>query len=180
MYDIMLGRDIGDQIKFLSIDTHQARHPWPPETIVSAGKGVVVQRHPKPGEPRTHTTFFMEIYPPGAAFIRSEGQTPAECEDSAWAQYQHALDCTDGTGRHDWESRGYRNGAGFCSRCNTFDPQVFTGEQLGQHCRVCQTGTTCHWETDEATGQVSFLCADHCPPLEGLASNPMTARSPDP
>ncbi|MEU6263700.1 hypothetical protein [Saccharopolyspora shandongensis] len=111
----------------------------------------------------------MEIYPPGAAFIRSEGQTPAECEDSAWAQYQHALDCTDGTGRHDWESRGYRNGAGFCSRCNTVDPQVFTGEQLGQHCRVCQTGTTCHWETDEATGQVSFLCADHCPPLEGPA-----------
>lgn len=59
------------------------------------------------------------------------------------------------------ESRNYHNGAGFCSRCNTFGSQVFTGEQLGQHCKVCAVGTTYHWGRNETTGEQEFLCEEH-------------------
>lgn len=161
MREIMTGRDIGNRINFRDHATHIARHPWPDETSVSAGEGVVFRRAPKPGEPATYTTLFIEVYPPGAAFIRGEGVTPQECENSAWTQYRLALDCSDSSGSHDWETRGYRNGAGFCSRCNTFGSRVFTGEQLGQFCRVCNAGTTHHWEKEEATGEYTFLCKDH-------------------
>ncbi|MET9661154.1 hypothetical protein [Streptomyces sp. NPDC006510] len=162
MREIMTGRDIGNRISFRGHGTHIALHPWPDETVVSAGKGVVFRRDPKPGEPATYTTLFMEVYPPGAAFIRGEGVTPQECENSAWTQYRLALDCSDGSGSHDWETRGYRNGAGFCSRCSTFGSRVFTGEQLGQFCRICDTGTTYHWDTDKAAGTTTFLCEEDC------------------
>ncbi|MFJ2420687.1 hypothetical protein [Streptomyces brevispora] len=160
MREIMTGRDIGNRISFHGHGTHIARHPWPDETVVSAGEGVVFRRASKPGEPATYTTLFVEVYPPGAAFIRGEGVTPQECENSAWTQYRLALDCADGSGSHDWEPRGYRNGAGFCSRCNTFRSRVFTGEQLGQFCRICDTGTTYHWDTDKAAGTTTFLCEE--------------------
>lgn len=161
MREIMTGRDICTTIDFRGQGTYEARHPWPAETIVSAGGGVVFRRNAKPGEPGSYTTLFMEVYPPGAAFIRGEGEAPESCEEVAWTKYQVALHCSDGSGAHDWEARSYRNGAGFCSRCNTFGSQVFTGEQLGQLCKICGAGTTYHWHKDEATGAEVFLCEEH-------------------
>lgn len=166
MHEIITGRDVGTTIDFRTVGPYEALHPWPEETVVSAGRGVVFRRRPKDGEAPSYTTLFMEVYPPGAAFIRGEGETPVDCEESAWAQYQRALGCTDGSGRHDWDPRGYRNGAGFCARCGTFGSKVFTGEQLGQRCRECGAGTTYHWETDDATSTTTFLCPDHCQPPE--------------
>lgn len=161
MREIMTGHDIGTSIDFRSLGNYEARHPWPAETIVSAGPGIVFTRKASTGERSSYSTPFMEAYPPDAAFIRGEGETPAACEDSAWAKYQLALNCSDGSGTHDWESRGYQNGAGFCSRCNTFGSDVFTGEQLGQLCRDCGAGTTWHAEKDGA-GTV-WLCKEHTP-----------------
>lgn len=161
MREIMTGRDIGTTIDFRTQRTYEARHPWPADTTVSAGRGVVFLRNAKEGEPGSYATLFMEVYPPGASFIRGEGVAPETCEDAAWAKYQLALNCSDGSGSHNWEPRKYRNGAGFCSRCNTFGSEVFTGEQLGQLCRICGTGTTYHWEQDKAGGEMSFLCKDH-------------------
>lgn len=143
---------------------HQAAHPWPEDTAVSAGRGVVFRR----GTNEHYTTLFMEVYPPGASFIRGEGPTPQACEDSCWAQYQVALHCRDGH-THEWEpyrtradgSPGsrYTNGAGFCVHCSTFRSEVFTGEQLGQFCGTCGAGTT--WTCTE---EGVWLCKDHAPP----------------
>lgn len=164
MREIISGRDVGNTVDFRNCPDGQrsygAKHPWPADTTVSAGKGLVLRRNPKDGEPSSYTTLFMEVYPPGAAFIRGEGDSPEACENAAWAKYQLALNCADGGAAHDWESRGYRNGAGFCSRCDTFGSKVFTGEQLGQHCKTCGVGTTYHWHKNEA-GTEEFLCEDH-------------------
>lgn len=160
MRAIITNEDIGTTIDFRTIGTHEAQYPWPSETVVSAGGGIVFVRNAKPGEPSSYTTLFMEVYPPGAAFIRGEGATPEECENAAWAKYQLAVNCANGSGSHDWESRGYHNGAGFCVRCNTFASNVFTGEQLGQLCSECGVGTTHHWVT-AANKSTVFLCADH-------------------
>jgi hypothetical protein len=165
MHEIMTGRDIGTTIEFRAgfskQGSYEAKHPWPAETVVSAGTGIVFRRNAKEGEPATYNTLFMEVYPPGASFIRGEGESPEACEEAAWTKYQRALNCTDGSGAHSWKTRGYRNGAGFCSRCNTFGSQVFTGEQLGQLCKICGTGTTYHHHKDDTTGAEEFLCEEH-------------------
>lgn len=158
MREIISGKDIGTLIDFRTVGPYQARHPWPEETIVSAGKGLVFRRNPQEGEPSSYQTLFMEVYPPGAAFIRGEGETPVSCEDNAWAQYQKALHCPGGT--HDWEPRNYHNGAGFCKHCNTFKSQAFTGEELQQFCKICDTPTTDHWGTG-TDGEPEFLCSAH-------------------
>lgn len=164
MRDLMSRGDIGNTIDFRTRGSYEARHPWPAETIVSAGGGIVFVRNAPEGEPRSYSTLFMEVYPPGAAFIRGEGKDEAACEDAAWAKYQLALNCSDGSGSHDWEPRKYRNGAGFCSRCSTFGSKVFTGEQLGQLCRDCGAGTTWHMEKDGE--EVVWLCKEHAPEPE--------------
>lgn len=165
MRALMTNKDIGTTIEFRAgfgeQHTHEAKHPWPAETVVSAGTGVVFRRKPKEGEDRSYNTLFMEVYPPGAAFIRGEGDSPEACEDAAWAKYQVALNCSDGSGSHDWEPRDYHNGAGFCSRCNTFGSEVFTAEQLGQHCKICGIGTTFDWHKNADTGSTEFLCEEH-------------------
>lgn len=155
MYDIY-GRDIGTTIEFRKFggapeSTHKAAHPWPRETNVSAGNGVVFSKS------GNYTTLFMEVYPPGASFIRGEGETPQECEESCWKQYQKALNCP--AGEHEWEARDYRNGAGFCKHCGTFKADAFTGEQLGQFCHICGVGTTYSWK--DAPDGVVFSCKEH-------------------
>ncbi|WP_371793098.1 hypothetical protein OG285_32735 [Streptomyces sp. NBC_01471] len=160
MREIMTCQDTGTTIDFRSQGPCEVRHPWPAETAVCAVSGVVLIRNAKEGERTSYTMLFMEVYPPEAAFIRGEGATPEACEDTAWAKYQRALNCSDGSGSHNWEARGYRNGAGFCSRCGTFGSQIITSEQLDQFCRVCGTGTTYHRDTDNAAGTTTFLCEE--------------------
>jgi hypothetical protein len=151
------GNEIGTTITFRGgAGDHEAQHAWPAETAVSAGRGVVF------GKTGSYGTLFMEVYPPGASFIRGEGETPAACEDACWAAYQRALHCVEGRTEHELEPRGYKNGAGFCKHCNTFVSHAFTAEQLGQHCKVCGTATTWHWDEDDE-GNDEFLC-ETCEP----------------
>lgn len=125
------GNDIGQAVDFRDQEpAHQTQHPWPEETTVSAGNGVVFRQNPPEGEERAYMTLFMEVYPPDASFIRGQGETKQACEDAAWAKYQLALNCTDGTGEHTWEPRHYRNGVGFCSRCNTYKSRAFTEAEV--------------------------------------------------
>lgn len=166
MREIISDKDIGTIINFRTVGPYQALHPWPEETTVSASKGIASRRDPVTGKRIPYQTLFMEVYPPGAAFIRGEGETPEACENEAWAKYQVALHCTDGSGTHDWEPRNYHNGAGFCSRCNTFGSQVFTAEQLGQFCTVCQAPTMWHSEKNDE-GQLLFTCEEHTPKRVG-------------
>lgn len=121
-----------------------ATHEWPDETIYSAGGCAPT------GDPGTRPDpWFLEVYPPGASFIRGNGATPEESEDRAWASFQRALHC-DGEHEHLWEPRGYTNGAGFCRWCSTFASRVFTGEDLGQFCAVCGDPTTHGTDSDKA------------------------------
>lgn len=131
------GRDVGSTISFRgAIPDQEMRHPWPDETHVSAGRGVVFVR----GTTDSYRTLFIEVYPPGASFIRGEGETPEQCEDACWAKYQLALNCVEGH-EHKWApyvtrkdgtaGDRYKNGAGFCVHCNTFATEVFTRENLG-------------------------------------------------
>jgi len=160
MKDLMTGADIGTTVNFRTVGPYEARHPWPTETVVSAGGGRVFIRNAKPGSPTSYGTLFMEVYPPGAAFIRGEGSTVEECENAAWGKYQLALNCTDGRSVHDWEPREYKNGAGFCTRCKTFGADVFTGAQLGQFCDVCGEGTTYDWDMSSDKTTI-FHCKKH-------------------
>ncbi|WP_424863027.1 hypothetical protein [Streptomyces sp. MMS24-I29] len=51
MREITTGHDVGDRISFRGHGTHTVLYPWPDETVVSAGEGVVFRRGSKPGEP---------------------------------------------------------------------------------------------------------------------------------
>lgn len=159
----LYGDDIGDV--WPRLGGARARHPWPAETVCSAGpRGLVFS-----AGGGTYRTLFIEVYPPGASFIRGEGATAQQAEDSCWAQYQAALSCPGSAdGAHDvkpWRTAAdgtpgvrYHNGAGFCSRCATFVSAAFTPDQLGQWCAVCGAGVL-----DAPVPDGRFLCAAHRP-----------------
>lgn len=78
-----------------------------------------------------YTTAFFEAFPDDT-FIRGEGSTVAEAEASAWEQYQRHQACEE----HEWETRGYTNGAAFCARCGKFSSrQLMTPELLAEERR---------------------------------------------
>ncbi|MFE6966723.1 hypothetical protein ACFVAJ_16565 [Agromyces sp. NPDC057679] len=130
-----------------------ARHPWPEGMFIQGGgRGLVLSRTPG-GDP--YRTAFVEAFP-DESFIRGEGATVEEAEDAAWAKYQRHQSCPD----HEWESRGYVNGAGFCRHCKKFKSGAFTPEQLGLFCDTCGAGT--FWTT--AGGKM--FCEDDAPSLE--------------
>ena len=120
-------KELGDYV--------ESQYDWPNGTFVQAGfKGLVVSSDPnKP----SYTTSFVEAFP-NETFIRGEGETLEEAEKAAWHKYLEHSACPG----HEWESRGYQNGGGFCKHCNKFGSKVFTGEQLGQYCNYCGVGTT--------------------------------------
>jgi hypothetical protein len=94
----------------------ESKLPWPPDVFVQGGdSGIVISRNAP-----TRRTAFVEAFPPDG-FIRGEGETLQEAEDSAWAQYVRETGC----GGHEFERRGYRNGAGFCKHCGAFRSKVF-------------------------------------------------------
>lgn len=76
-------------------------------------------------KPTTYRTAFFEAFPRNPdTFIRGEGKTIEEAEEKAWNKLQKYLACTG----HEFEKRGYTNGAGFCKHCNMFASKVFEPE----------------------------------------------------
>lgn len=57
-------------------------------------------------------------------------------EEAAWTKFQRYLACPGPSG-HEYEPRGYENGAGFCKHCGMFASDVFTAADLGLFCKVC-------------------------------------------
>lgn len=132
-----------------------AQHPWPADTFLQGGeRGVVLGRE--------GTTAFVEAHNEGMGFIRGEGATWQEAEDAAWTKAQRALDCA----RHEWEPRGYINGAGICKNCGRFGSKVFTPEELGLFCAACGEPTFWHLETADPVGDF-VTCEKHVPHREG-------------
>ena len=135
----------------------EAKHDWLEGTFIQGGdKGLVVSRtKDKP----SYTTAFVEAFPPessGGGFFRGEGSSIAEAETAAWNKWQVSINCPG----HEWETRGYTNGAGFCIHCKKFESKVFTGEQLEQFCVVCATGTTYNQIKDSEEND-RWYCEDH-------------------
>ena len=124
------------------------KHPWPDTCRTQhGGNGIVLV-----GGDDYYRTAFFEAFPRDPdTFIRGEGPTVEAAEDAAWQQHLRHQAC----GGHEFESRGYKNGAGFCRHCNMFSSRVFTPEQLGLYCRVCGTPTFWHRDAD------GMLCEAH-------------------
>lgn len=94
---------------------------WPEECMVQWGHGLV------PAVP------FFEAFPAGS-FIRGEGDTIADAERDAFAQYQRDMGCRHIWGRHrpGTKDHTYTNGAAFCRKCGGFRSGMFPEiKQLG-------------------------------------------------
>lgn len=129
----------------------ESNHSWPESSYLQAGsKGIVL------GSKGNYTTAFMEAFVDGT-FIRGEGETIQEAEHAAWQKYQKINACAG----HEWETRGYKNGAGFCKHCSFFKSHAFTGEELNQFCHVCKKGTIYSSTTDPSTNEEIWGCEEH-------------------
>ena len=93
---------------------------WPEDCQVQWGaRGIVLRREDKGGN---YETAFFESFPKDPqTFIRGEGVTIEEAEIQAFQAFQKYQACQN----HEFERRGYTNGAGFCIHCNLFNSQAF-------------------------------------------------------
>jgi len=127
-------------------------HEWPADCAVQGGtSGIVFAR-----SGNYHTAFFEAFPRDPATFIRGEGATVEAAETAAWGKWQRVLHCPSG-GQHEYETRGYRNGAGFCRYCGLFQSGVFDLKEIGSVCVVCCIGT--YWATRDG----KLYCEEHAP-----------------
>jgi hypothetical protein len=169
-------------------DYYQCAHPWPNDCMVQCGdNGIVLKSHSiqdvlsdpdktinsviavldpstpsTPSLPFTRTAFFEAFPRIPDTFIRGEGPTLQEAEQSAWDQYQKYLLCdgsnlaTNGIAIHGpYDPRSYENGAGFCVKCGLWFPRVVPSPHSCQEC-----GTLTWYARDNSGG---WWCKDHSP-----------------
>jgi len=136
---------------------HPCKYPWPDDCYVQCGgNGIVlvdanitdVFANPDAAEDivlgmiaetpikqQHYRTAFFEAFPRDPdTFLRGEGAKIQEAEDAAWQKYQKINQCTG----HEFERRGYKNGAGFCKHCNMFKSKVFEPDES---CIICNAKT---------------------------------------
>lgn len=95
----------------------------------------------------SYTTAFFEVFPKNPdTFIRGEGKTVAEAETKAFEMFQRIVNCPG----HEFERRGYTNGAGFCKHCGMFKGKAFEPTTL-----CCRCGTPTNYGVDTTGG---FWC----------------------
>lgn len=135
-------------------DVLQATQNWNDNVFLQAGhKGLVFVR----GTNKSYETCFVEAFPENGGFFRGEGATVEEAELNAWNKYYASQKCVE----HEWETRGYKNGAGFCKHCNMFESGVFDVKIVGEPCGTCGVGTFyAHLYSDDENG--SYYCEQHC------------------
>lgn len=138
-------------------DPHPCQYDWPGDCFVQCGgHGLVVPKGvleslligEKPEKSKSYTTAFFEAFP-SDTFIRGEGDTIEEAEGKCWEKYQRGLACKG----HEFERRGYKNGAGFCKYCNFFKSGVF---EPSEKCVICGKATFCVYDTDG-----NWYCKEH-------------------
>lgn len=126
--------------------------PWPEDCGVQCGSGGIVLTKPtleeafgteeggkevieavldKKKKGGYYRTAFFEAFPKNPkTFIRGEGKTIKQAEEEAWGMYQKYLACPG----HEFERRGYKNGAGFCKHCGMFASKVFDPTTKCEEC----------------------------------------------
>lgn len=127
-------------------------HEWPEDCAVQGGtKGLVISAK------GNYRTAFFEAFPTNpSTFLRGEGETVEAAEEAAWQKWQRILNCPNG-GVHEYETRGYKNGCGFCKHCGLFTSGVFDLAEIGSVCVVCGVGT--YW----CTRKGKLYCEAHDP-----------------
>lgn len=134
-------------------ETVDASQPWPEdiELLQGGAKGLVLSTTAnKP----SYTTAFVEAFL-NNSFYRGEGTTLEEAEKACFLKYKASMECVN----HEWESRGYKNGAGFCKHCNLFKSHCFTSKELGLSCFVCGED---YYDSEKDDDNVSHdLCKKH-------------------
>jgi len=126
----------------------ESLYPWEGAELLQGGdRGVVLG-----GANGSYRTAFVEAFI-DKTFIRGEGENIEKAEKAAWKQYQKRQQCPG----HEFEPRGYRNNAGFCKHCDTFQSNVIDPADFGFFCIECSTGTFDH---ETANG---MYCKEHYP-----------------
>ena len=138
----------GSWKNLLESEAHTVACAWPDDCVVQWGSnGIVFSR--KDGN--HYKTAFFEAFPHNpATFIRGEGATIAEAEASAFRKFERYQACSS----HEFEKRGYRNGAGFCKHCDLFESKAFEPWEL---CVSCGKPTFWHIDGDKV------YCEEHVP-----------------
>jgi hypothetical protein len=109
--------------------------PWPEDCYVQGGSHGIVLVHGSLSKALTtgeldtrgsYRTAFVEAFPAEPkTFLRGEGSTLAEAEEVCWGNYQRVINC----GEHEFQQRGYKNGAGICQNCGLFQMGIFPVEE---------------------------------------------------
>lgn len=139
-------------------------HDWPAGTFVQGGKSGVVFRR----DGGSYRTAFVEAVLPDSdsgdrgPFIRGEGDTLAQAEADAFTKWQQ----TDACPGHEYETRGYRNGAGICKHCGRFAIGVFDVKVVGHPCTDCGVGTNYFMDEDNR-----WFCEEHFGPHQPTCSH---------
>ena len=124
---------------------YECKKEWDEDCFVQCGEtGLVLSKK------GNYITMFFEAFPKNPkTFIRGEGKTLEEAEDSAWKQFIKYKQCTN----HEFERRDYRNGSGICKHCGLFQSNIF--EPL-EKCCVCGKPT---YYTQDKNGK--WYCKEH-------------------
>lgn len=185
--------DVYDTATGARAPLYALRHPWPAGTTTQGGSASrsvnLADGEPEPDGATVVTNrtgariavfrdrVFIEAFPPptpdnpSGGFIRGTGATFNQAEDAAWAQWSAKQSCravTD-TGAHRWETRGYRNGAGFCADCGVFGSGVFDLRAIGSVCVVCGDPYYDEIPALDSSGhpdrgaEPTLVCAAHAP-----------------
>lgn len=116
---------------------------WPGDCMVQWGHGIV------PAVP------FFEAFPTGA-FIRGEGETIADAERHAFAQYQRDVACDHVWGRQRPGGDTYTNGAGWCRKCGGFRSRMFREVvAFGRHRKAIGRGEHEHLNSMETDAEMN-------------------------
>lgn len=125
---------------------YTCQYDWSDVRIQAGDRGIVFTDK----KPYSYRTAFFEAFPDEpCTFIRGEGTTIADAEKEAWRKWQRILACPG----HEFERRGYKNGAGFCKHCGMFASKIFPPDE---YCVTC--GKPTYW-TEDTDG--NWYCKEH-------------------
>lgn len=129
----------------------ECKQSWPEDCFVQCGEsGLVMKKGSLEKtlssknpiktvvENTSYITAFFEAFPKNPnTFIRGEGKTVEEAEEKAYKKFVKYSSCSG----HEFESRRYRNGGGFCKHCGMFGSQSIPPVEK---CEICGEKTWWH------------------------------------
>lgn len=137
---------------------YKCKYPWPADSYLQSCEA---EEGNFPNGTAYMDDAYIEVFLTSPeTYIRTDANTIEEAEKEAWEKYQKILSCKG----HEYESRGFVNGAGFCKHCGLFSENVL--EPITT-CSVCGKPTA---HTVDIKGVV--YCEDHNTGISGVMLNP--------